>query len=83
MVIKAQLGKLLLRLPLADVVSAQQSNGLRILPVTLTHVLAVENLPPVHKDPFDRVLIAQANIEGSEFVSADAVAHKYPVSVLW
>jgi PIN domain nuclease of toxin-antitoxin system len=83
MVIKAQLGKLTLRLPLADIVSQQQSNGLRVLPVTLAHVLAVEGLPAVHKDPFDRVLIAQANVEGSEFVSAEAVARQYPVRVLW
>jgi PIN domain nuclease of toxin-antitoxin system len=64
MVIKAQLGKLTLRLPLADIVKQQQANGLQILPVTLTHTLAVEGLPAIHKDPFDRVLIAQANCEG-------------------
>ncbi len=45
MVIKSQLGKLTLRLPLAEVVSQQASNGLRVLPVTPPHVLAVEVLP--------------------------------------
>jgi PIN domain nuclease of toxin-antitoxin system len=83
MVIKAQLGKLALRVPLADIVSQQQGNGLRVLPVTLAHALGVEGLPAIHKDPFDRVLIAQANAEGAELVSADHVVRQYPVRVLW
>jgi PIN domain nuclease of toxin-antitoxin system len=83
MVIKAQLGKLTLRLPLADLVRQQQANGLQVLPVTLAHVLAVEGLPPIHKDPFDRILIAQANVEGAELVSADQLVRQYPVRVLW
>src|SRR5262245_66510187 len=83
MVIKAQLGKLTLRLPLVDILSQQQANGLRILSVTLAHALGVEGLPAIHKDPFDRVLIAQANAEGAELVSADQVIRQYPVRVLW
>jgi PIN domain nuclease of toxin-antitoxin system len=83
MVIKAQLGKLSLRLPLADIVAQQQANGLRFLPVTLSHVLAVEGLPPIHKDPFDRLLVAQATVEGAELVSGDRVFAQYPVRVLW
>jgi PIN domain nuclease of toxin-antitoxin system len=82
-VIKAQLGKLTLRLPLADIVAQQQANGLQVLPVTLPHALAVEGLPSVHKDPFDRLLVAQANVEGAELVSADAIFSHYPVRVLW
>jgi PIN domain nuclease of toxin-antitoxin system len=82
-VIKAQLGKLTLRLPLPDVVAHQQANGLLVLPVTLPHPLAVETLPPVHKDPFDRLLVAQAVVEGAELVSADPVFSHYPVRVLW
>ena len=83
MVIKAQLGKLTLRVPLAEIVSQQQANGLRILSGTLAHALGVEGLPAIHKDPFDRVLIAQANVEGAELVSADHVVRQYPVRVLW
>lgn len=82
-VIKQQLGKLTLRLPLQTIVAGQISNGIKILPVTLDHVLAVEGLPPVHKDPFDRLLIAQANVEGIDLVTADAVFAHYPVKVLW
>lgn len=83
MVIKAQLGKLALRLPLSDIVSRQQANGLRILSVNLMHALGVEYLPGIHKDPFDRILIAQANFEAAEFVSGDPLIRQYPVRVLW
>ena len=82
-VIKNQLGKLTLRLPLADIVAQQQANGLQVLPVTLPHSLAVEGLPPVHKDPFDRLLVAQTNIEGTELISADPIFKQYPVRLLW
>lgn len=81
--IKSQLGKPALRVPLPDIVAQQQANGLRILTVTLTHVLAVENLPPIHRDPFDRLLTAQAVAENAEFVTADRVFSQYPVRVLW
>jgi PIN domain nuclease of toxin-antitoxin system len=83
MVIKSQLGKLPLRLPLSQIVAQQQANGLQGLEVTLAHTLAVEGLPSVHKDPFDRLLVAQANVEGMEFVTADPIFAHYPVRVLW
>lgn len=83
MVIKAQLGKLTLRLSLADIVMQQQANGLQVLEVTLAHTLAVGGLPLIHQDPFDRMLIAQANVEGAELVSADQVIRQYSVRVLW
>src|SRR5437870_2947337 len=68
--IKLQLGKLTLGLPIRTIVAQQQVNGVQILPVTLDHVLAVEGLPMPHKDPFDRLLVAQANTEGAKLVSA-------------
>jgi PIN domain nuclease of toxin-antitoxin system len=82
-VIKAQVGKLSLRLRLDDIIAQQQANGVRLLPLSFEHVLAVHGLPPVHKDPFDRALAAQANVEGAELVSADAVFAQYPVRVRW
>jgi len=61
MQIKIQLGKLKLSLPLKDLLKNQQeTNDLTVLPVTLTHVLALDALPFHHKDPFDRLLIAQS-----------------------
>lgn len=82
-IIKSQLGKLNLRLPLADIVTHQQTNGLQILSATLPHVLAVETLPLVHKDPFDRLLAAQSIVEGARLVSADAVFKHYSVQLIW
>ncbi len=82
-VIKAQLGRLQLRLPLSEIVAQQQANGLEILPVILAHTLAIAGLAPVHKDPFDRLLIAQAMVEGMELVSADHSLAHYPIPILW
>lgn len=82
--IKLQLGKLTLKLPLADIIEGQrQTNHIKILPVTLPHVLALQNLPAPHKDPFDRLLVAQANVEGATLVSGDLVFAEYPVAVHW
>jgi PIN domain nuclease of toxin-antitoxin system len=83
MVIKHQLGKLSLRLPLQVIVSHQQGQGIQLLPIMFEHVLAVETLPLVHKDPFDRILIAQANIEKVELITSDSVFAHYPVKVFW
>lgn len=83
MQIKLQLGKLTLNLPLAAVIeSQQQSNQVEVLPVTLPHVLALQSLPTYHKDPFDRLLIAQANVEDATLVSSDPVFAQYPVKLL-
>ena len=84
MQIKLQLGKLKLNLSLAELIeSQQQTNNIEILPVTLVHVLALQSLPPHHKDPFDRLLIVQANVEDAVLVSNDPVFVKYAVQVLW
>jgi len=82
-VIKSQLGKLALHLPLPQIIAQQQASGLQVLAVSLAHVLAVEGLPPIHKDPFDRLLAAQANVEAAEFVTADPIFARYPVRLLW
>lgn len=53
-------------------------NGYGELEIASDHVVAVESLPLIHKDPFDRVLIAQATIEGITLVTGDSVVAKYP-----
>jgi PIN domain nuclease of toxin-antitoxin system len=84
MQIKLQLGKLKLILPLAELVESQkQINKIQILAVELEHVLALDGLPPHHKDPFDRLLIAQAYIEEAVLISKDPVFTKYPLKVVW
>ena len=83
MQIKQQLGKLTLRLSLAELVEDQQKiNAIEILPISLAHVLALEALPPHHKDPFDRLLIAQANVEDISLLSVDPVFRQYTVNLL-
>ncbi len=84
MQIKLQLGKLKLSLSLAEVIeSQQQTNDIEVLPITLKHVLALDGLPTHHKDPFDRLLIAQANVEGAILVSSDPIFADYPVKLVW
>jgi PIN domain nuclease of toxin-antitoxin system len=84
MQIKLQLGKLKLNRPLAEVIEAQrQLNHIEVLPVTLEHVLALESIPAHHKDPFDRILIAQGNVEGVVLISHDPIFAKYSVRLVW
>ena len=82
MQIKLQLDKLVLSAPLPQIISdQQQTNNLQILPITLPHVLALDALPPHHKDPFDRLLIAQSNAENIALLSADAMFDRYAVTL--
>ena len=53
-------------------------NGYEELPITAHHVLGVNHLPPIHKDPFDRMLIAQAEYEGFLLLTADQKILQYP-----
>lgn len=83
MQIKFQLGKLKLSLPIEELVETQvETNGLRILPVELAHVLALDALPFHHKDPFDRLLIAQSIHEDVTLVSVDPEFPAYSVKLL-
>lgn len=61
---------------------ALETTGFTLLPITLEHVLAVETLPDHHRDPFDRLLIAQARADGLTLVTANAVLADYDVKVL-
>ncbi len=58
-----------------------RDNGYVELPVTGAHAAAVAELPPLHRDPFDRLLIAQARIEGLELVTADRIVAQYGGSI--
>ncbi len=91
MQIKSSLGKLplpmplpqTLPMPLPQIVADQQKQGLRLLPITLNHILALDSLPHHHKDPFDRLLLAQAQVEGMTLASMDHVFASYPISLVW
>jgi PIN domain nuclease of toxin-antitoxin system len=56
--------------------------GFRELPVTHVHAIAAGRLPPHHRDPFDRMLVAQAVVEGLTLVSRDASIARYDVAIL-
>jgi PIN domain nuclease of toxin-antitoxin system len=56
--------------------------GFMHLPITLEHVTQVHTLPPVHKDPFDRLLISQARVEGLTILTGDPHFAKYKINVL-
>ena len=53
-------------------------NGYSELPIISDHVVATESLPPIHKDPFDRVLVAQATVEGVTLLTVDSLVAQYP-----
>lgn len=81
--IKAGLGRLTLPGPVAEVLpAALVDSDFAPLPITVEHGLRVSDLPLVHADPFDRILIAQAITQSWTIVTADAVFARYPVSIL-
>ena len=53
-------------------------NGYQELAITSEHTVFIDSLPPIHKDPFDRILVAQATVEGITSLTADALVAKYP-----
>ncbi len=53
-------------------------NGYGEVPITSHHVIATESLPPIHKDPFDRILVAQATVEGVTLLTGDPIVAQYP-----
>jgi PIN domain nuclease of toxin-antitoxin system len=83
MQIKIQLGKLKLSLPLKELLKNQQeTNDLTVSQLTLTHVLALDSLSFHHKDPFDRLLIAQSIEDKLTIVTADSQFSAYSVKLL-
>lgn len=53
-------------------------NGYEELPILSEHVVEIESLPAIHKDPFDRLLVAQATVEGITLLTLDSVVARYP-----
>jgi PIN domain nuclease of toxin-antitoxin system len=81
--IKQQLGKLELEIPWFDMVETQRKdNDLILLPIELRHIQALGNLPAPHRDPFDRLIIAQAIREDMMLASMDAIFSEYPVRLI-
>jgi PIN domain nuclease of toxin-antitoxin system len=82
--IKYSIGKLPLPMPPAQYVpSRMETSGTAALPVLHTHALHVASLPLHHGDPFDRILIAQAQLEETSILTADRQFAAYEVEILW
>ena len=82
--LKYRLGKLPEASTLAHrFIRMSEEQGFAPLAVTVAHGLAAGGLPIAHRDPFDRLLIAQAKLEDMVLVTADHAVKKYPVEILW
>lgn len=80
--IKISIGKLTLKQPLADVIKQIIVQDIEILPIMPEHTLQVSILPFHHRDPFDRLIIAQAQIENLMIISNDSNFGSYGVKLL-
>lgn len=82
--IKMSVGKLTVRMPIETLLTEQITrNDIDVLPITVPHLTTVATLPLHHRDPFDRLLIAQAMVERTPIVSADPAFDAYLVQRMW
>lgn len=81
--IKMDIGKFELSQNLSETIALQQrENNLQLLPIEPRHIYALSNLPMHHRDPFDRLLLAQSDVEKMPILSADAVFDQYDAQIL-
>ena len=84
MAIKISLGKLYLKEPFEDLIPAQLSlNGINLLQISVKHTAVVTKLPFHHRDPFDRLIIAQAQTEELPVISTDSAFDAYEIQRVW
>ncbi len=87
MAIKIGIGKLKINTDLAIFANELASNGIQFLPVEMSHILHYQSLPLIHRDPFDRMIIAQSLEESMYIVTTDSIVDAYlrgsPVSRIW
>lgn len=82
--IKVSLGKLTLKVPFSDLVPNQlRANATALLPIRPEHTEALLSMPFHHRDPFDRMLIAQAQVEDASLVSTDSTLGAYGIQRIW
>ena len=82
-VIKVSLNKLEMQIAIQDLKQLIWKNGLEVLPITIEDTLFVSQLPFYHKDPFDRLLVAQAVNDNMILVSRDEAMQLYNVQTIW
>ncbi len=82
--VKAHRGRLALPEPPESYVPSRLvSEGFQAMPIEIAHALRVARLPDIHRDPWDRLLVAQAQIEGIPIVTADPAIARYDVETIW
>jgi len=81
--IKYSLGKLDLKADLKKIFELIEQSGLTLLPITTTHILTNTALDFHHRDPFDRLIIAQTKSEGLTLISKDGVFKDYNINLIW
>lgn len=82
--IKFSIGKLDLELSIEQLIEEQIiANGIELLDITTEHIVVVANLPLHHRDPFDRLIIAQAMVEKMPIVGIDNTLDSYSIQRLW
>jgi PIN domain nuclease of toxin-antitoxin system len=81
--IKISIGKLELGKPFDNVLEYIEENGIEVLPIRFAHTREVRRLRFHHRDPFDRMLIAQTRVEAMTIVSSETVFDKYGVKRIW
>ena len=83
-VVKYQIGRLALPVPPSQYLPAHlERNAISLLPINVRHVLRLEALPLHHKDPFDRLLIAQSLEENAPILTADPLFAQYEAKIVW
>jgi PIN domain nuclease of toxin-antitoxin system len=82
-ILKVRKGQLAISDPVAWWQAASQGLGAEVLSIRANHVSALQALPEHHRDPFDRILIAQAITDGLTLLTSDEMIHRYPVPVHW
>lgn len=81
--IKTRLGKLELRGDLDEMAAFMKAGSIALLPIAIGHIQRLQALPFHHRDPFDRLLIAQAFAERLTLISRDAIFQQYEVPIVW
>ena len=81
--IKQSLGKLKGEFTISDVDVRCRQAGFRRLPIQPSHLERIKDLPDIHRDPFDRILVAQAQEEQLVLVTYDRIIPQYPVETVW
>jgi PIN domain nuclease of toxin-antitoxin system len=83
-IIKVGTGKLTLSEPAEIYIPSRvASNQFETIPVQMSHILRINNLPSFHKDPFDRLLIAQSLVEDLALITVDGAITRYPIKTIW